>query len=197
MLDVESRGSQSLLNLKEFANPFAYELKVKKPGSDESEERIIDLVETFNYLIGLRVDIAQATQAYDAEFERLPDPELPEDQNTRLTIKGRLRHSDTGKWRFRCIKGTVPKNRFTPNDGATERVLVIWRNLTGDLEQDNAVLDEYCQHERISTLDNEVDVIYVNGSNTLPNLKRPQDTWKVRLIEEDFLARMWEEDENA
>ena len=67
----------------------------------------------------------------------------------------------------------------------------------GMLEEDNAVLDEYCQHERISTLDNEADIIYVNGSNNLPNLKRPKDTWKVRLIEEDFLARMWEEDDNA
>lgn len=197
MLDVESRGSKSLLNLEAFANPFEYTLKVKKACSDESDLCKIDLAETFNYLIGLRVDIAQATQAYDAEFERLPDPDLPEDQHTRLTIKGRLHHSSTGKWKFRCIKGTIPKNRFKPNDGAKERVLIIWRNLTGNLEEDNAVLDEYCQHERISTLDNEADIIYVNGSNNLPNLKRPKDTWKVRLIEEDFLARMWEEDDNA
>ena len=197
MLDVESRGSKSLLNLEAFANPFEYTLKVKKACSDESDLCKIDLAETFNYLIGLRVDIAQATQAYDAEFERLPDPDLPEDQHTRLTIKGRLHHFPKGKWKFRCIKGTIPKNRFAPNDGGKERVLIIWRNLTGNLEEDNAVLDEYCQHERISTLDNEADIIYVNGSNNLPNLKRPKDTWKVRLIEEDFLARMWEEDDNA
>ena len=197
MLDVESRGSQSLLNLEAFSNPFEYTLKVKKACSDESVLCTVDLAETFNYLIGLRVNIAQATQAYDAEFERLPDPDLPEDQHTRLTIKGRLHHSSTGKWKFRCIKGTIPKNRFKPNDGAKERVLIIWRNLTGNLEEDNAVLDEYCQHERISTLDNEADIIYVNGSNNLPNLKRPKDTWKVRLVEEDFLARMWEEDDNA
>lgn len=197
MLDVESRGSQSLLNLEAFANPFAYTLKVRKAGRDESENTAVDLLETFNYLIGLRVSSIQAVQSYNAEFERLPDSELPEDQHTRLTIKGRLRHSADGKWRFRCVRGVVPKNRQTPNDGATERVLVIWRNLTGNLEEDNAVLDEYFLREGLSTQDNEVDVIYVNGSNNLPNLKQPQDTWKVRLTEEDFLARMWEEDDHA
>ena len=38
MLDVETRGSQSLLNVKAFADPTAYKLKVKRPGSDESQE---------------------------------------------------------------------------------------------------------------------------------------------------------------
>ena len=36
------------------------------------------------------------------------------------------------------------------------------------------------------------DVIYVNGSNNVPNLRKDSDTWKVRLIEEEFRARMWE-----
>jgi adenine-specific DNA-methyltransferase len=32
---VETRGSQSLLNIDAFADPMAYTLKVKIPGSDE------------------------------------------------------------------------------------------------------------------------------------------------------------------
>ena len=32
----------------------------------------------------------------------------------------------------------------------------------------------------------EFDLVYVNGDNNLENLKRPDETWKVRLIEEDF-----------
>lgn len=55
MLDVETRGSQSLLNVKAFADPTAYQLKVKRPGSDESREVNVDLLETFNWLIGLTV----------------------------------------------------------------------------------------------------------------------------------------------
>lgn len=193
MLDVETQGSASLLNIKSFANPFDYKLKVKKPGSEESELRTVDLLETFNYLIGLRVKQIFAPQRFSAKFERLPDPELPDDQKTKLTLKGRLRLDSEGKWLFRKVEGWIPKNRFTPNDGAKENILVIWRALTGDLEHDNIVLDEFFERECLNANDTEFDTIYVNGSNNLPNLKREGDKWKVRLIEEDFMNRMWEE----
>ena len=42
-----------------------------------------------------------------------------------------------------------------------------------------------------SSKDNEFDLIYVNGGNDLENLKTPDDTWKVRLIEEDFQRLMF------
>jgi hypothetical protein len=38
MLDVETHGSPSLLNVRAFNDPGAYKLKVKLPGSDESRE---------------------------------------------------------------------------------------------------------------------------------------------------------------
>ncbi len=38
----------------------------------------------------------------------------------------------------------------------------------------------------------EFDLIYVNGSNDLENVKAPDDTWKVRRIEVDFHRRMFE-----
>ena len=38
----------------------------------------------------------------------------------------------------------------------------------------------------------EFDLIYVNGDNNLENIRRPDETWKVRLIEEDFLRLMWD-----
>jgi adenine-specific DNA-methyltransferase len=53
------------------------------------------------------------------------------------------------------------------------------------------MLDEWFQKNRISTRDFEFDTIYVNGSNNLPNLKLDGDNWKVRLIEEEFMKRMW------
>ncbi len=37
LLDVETRGGQSLLNIDAFADPTAYTLNVKKPGSDDTE----------------------------------------------------------------------------------------------------------------------------------------------------------------
>ena len=86
----------------------------------------------------------------------------------------------------------MPKNRATPGDGAKERVLVVWRTLTGNIEEDNAVLNAYIQSAASAQLDGGCDVIYVNGSNNVQLLQKDGDSWKVRLIEEDFLARMWE-----
>ncbi len=53
MLDIESRGS--LLSVEHFNKPFDCTLKVTVDSAGAYEERTIDLVETFNYLIGLRV----------------------------------------------------------------------------------------------------------------------------------------------
>lgn len=193
MLDVETKGSPSLLNVDTFARPFDFKLSVKKQSSEEHETRTVDLVETFNYLLGLRVERMGEASRYTAQFERPTDPELPEDAHTKLTVKGRIKRSASGEWVFRTVQGWMPRNRATPNDGARERVLVVWRTLTDDREKDNAVLNEYLRHkEGVNPLDGEFDVIYVNGSNNVPNLRREGDTWKIRLIEETFLERMWE-----
>ncbi|MBR8087527.1 site-specific DNA-methyltransferase [Burkholderia vietnamiensis] len=53
MLDVESRAS--LLSVEDFKKPFDYTLNVAIDSAGAYEPRKIDLVETFNYLTGLRV----------------------------------------------------------------------------------------------------------------------------------------------
>jgi adenine-specific DNA-methyltransferase len=186
MLDVETRGSQSLLNVQAFTDPTAYKLKVKRPGSDESSEVNVDLLETFNWLIGLTVKHIAAPQSFSAAFER--------DSEKRLRLRGCLKQGDPHpnplpkgegerKWWFRTVTGTTPDGRKT---------LIIWRKLTGEPEQDNLVLDEWFTKQGYSAKDREFDLIYVNGSNNLENLKAPGDTWKVRLIEEDFQRLMFE-----
>ena len=174
MLDVETRGSQSLLNVQAFADPTAYKLKVKRPGSDESREVNVDLLETFNWLIGLTVRHIAAPQTFSATFER--------DSEERLCLKGHLKQADGPYW-FRAVTGTTPDGR---------RALVIWRKLTGEPEQDSLVLDEYFKEQGYSAKDSKFDLIYVNGGNNLENLKRPDDLWKVRLIEEDFHRLMFD-----
>ena len=52
MLDTEMKDS--LFNLKWFENPFEVSLKVTR--NNEMKEQKIDMVDTFNYLIGLNVD---------------------------------------------------------------------------------------------------------------------------------------------
>ena len=190
-LDVETRGSQSLLNIDSFADPCRYTLEVKKPGTDEYATRAVDLIETFNYLIGLRVLHTSAPQTFQATFKRITDPDLPEDQHTKLVVDGRIRQEEGGPWWFRKVEGWVPKDPANPNNGQREKVLVVWRKLTDDIERDNLMLDEWFDKNRISTRDFEFDTIYVNGSNNLPNLKLDNENWKVCLIEEAFMKRMW------
>jgi adenine-specific DNA-methyltransferase len=177
MLDVESRGSASLLNIQAFTDPTAYRLKVKRPGSDESREVCVDLIETFNWLIGLTVQHYAAPQSFTAAFRR--------DEEGRLGLDGRLRLDPNGPFWFRTVTGATPEGRKT---------LVIWRKLTGNAEQDNLVLDAWFSGSKYSTKDSEFDFIYVNGDNNLENLKAADDLWKVRLIEEDFHRLMFAEE---
>jgi adenine-specific DNA-methyltransferase len=181
MLDVESRGSSSLLNIEAFTDPTAYSLKVKIPGSDESREVKVDLLETFNYLLGLQIKNISAPHTIAAEFER--------DSEKRLQIKGRIAEKSDGKWWFRTVTGTTLDGR---------KILVIWRKRPGQenpegVEQDNLVLDTWFTKMGYSSKDSEFDTIYVNGTNNLENLKTPDDLWKVRLIEEDFKRLMFED----
>ena len=77
-----------MLNISEFSSPRNYTLDIKQPNSDQSKPQKIDLVETFNWLIGLTVDKYDPWRGYECEFEREHDADLPEDQNTRLRLKG-------------------------------------------------------------------------------------------------------------
>jgi adenine-specific DNA-methyltransferase len=54
MLKFEAGGSQSILDLKRFENPFDYKLRIISAGKGERMVSV-DLMETFNYLIGLKV----------------------------------------------------------------------------------------------------------------------------------------------
>ncbi len=179
MLDVESRGSQSLLNIDAFKDPLSYTLKVKRPGSDESQDTTVDLMETFNWLIGLTVKEMSTPQWFDASFER--------DSEGRLTLKDRLHPTQSGRWWIRAIRGTLPDDN--------QEALIIWRNIPGSPEEDNLVLDEWFKKSDYSTKEKLPNYIYVNGTNNLENVRLPDATWKVRLIEEGFQKLMFEMEE--
>lgn len=180
MLDVETRGSQSLLNVEAFTDPTSYTLKIKRPGTDESREMNIDLLETFNYLIGLTVQHIAAPQTFSAEFER--------DSESRLRLKDGLKQDEAGAWWFRTVAGVMP-------DGRT--AVVIWRKRPGGekeegIEQDNLILNEWFSTLVWPSREPAFDLVYVNGDNNLEILKTQEDSWKVRLIEEDFHRSMFD-----
>lgn len=62
MLDVETEGSTSLLNIDKFEDPFNYYLNITR--NSESKPTKVDLVETFNYLIGLVVETIDELDGY-------------------------------------------------------------------------------------------------------------------------------------
>ena len=69
--------------------------------------------------------------------------------------------------------------------------VIPWRNQDVIKNDD---LNDFFRKQDYSTLDREFDVIYVNGDNTLPNLKSDEEHWKVRLIEQELMKRMFEEE---
>jgi adenine-specific DNA-methyltransferase len=54
-LDFESRDNASLVNFEHFKKPFSYKLKVNFEEVGEPDKVIVDLPETFHYLLGLKV----------------------------------------------------------------------------------------------------------------------------------------------
>jgi len=73
LLDVESRGS--LLSVEDFKKPFDYTLNIAVDSAGAFAPCKIDLVETFNYLIGLRVKHidAQPQRGFVTVTGTLPD----------------------------------------------------------------------------------------------------------------------------
>lgn len=174
MLDVESAGSASLLNIDAFTNPFNYRMNIAR--GNETKETVVDLVETFNWLLGIKVLRISQKEHRTAEFET--------DSEGRLQIKGRSRTCAAGEgWTFQEVEGQTLSG---------DKVLVIWRTCTTNPEQDNVMLDEWFGKRNYSTLDFEFGRIYVNGDNNLENLKVGEERWKVALIEEEFKRLMFD-----
>lgn len=187
-LDFETAGSPSLLNVRQFADPTAYRLKVKQPGSDAQVEKTVDLIETFNWLIGLHVAQLDRPRRYTAELVQTADPDLPKDQDTRWTCT-RIDEQENGEFWFRWVEGHV---LAVPGDETSrQRVLVLWRKLTGDAGRDQAVLEAYLAKKKLNPLESEFETIYINGSHALPS--DGNAATRVRLIEETFAQRMWED----
>jgi len=190
MLDFETKDSPSLLNIKAFDDPDNYRMMIKKPGSEEAVETRIDLIETFNWLIGLHVDHIGIWQHYTAKFAREADPELPEGGKTRLRVQGELSSADGGAFAFRKIAGFVLEE--PGNMDKRRPVMLIWRKLTGDPEKDNAALEAWFESVRAQYENFDFKDIYVNGSCHLENLKGTSEKWRVHLLEEAFHKAMWD-----
>jgi adenine-specific DNA-methyltransferase len=170
MLNMESRDS--LLSIDKFRSPFEYKMRITE--KNECRERQVDVCETFNYLIGLKVMSQSVTTYYSAEKAASPAYDGAVE----------LRKDDGGLYGFRQIEGVLPDGR---------KALVIWRTITDNTLASNAALDAYFSKYRINPAEREYDIIYVNGDNNLENLRTDEEQWKVVMIEKEFNEKMWEE----
>lgn len=191
-LNVETRGSASLLNVEKFKDPLAYSLIVKGSGSDSQKPINVDLIETFNWLLGLEVTLLDRPRTYRAEFEREKDPELSQDQETRLMVK-EFKQDEKGAYWFRIVDGYIKKPGQSRIDG--ERTLIVWRKLTDNPEKDAAVLETFLKKYNVNQHDSNYSRIYINGPHGLS--LSGQAKAKLFSLEETFMARMWEDTEGA
>jgi len=143
MLELESRDH--LFNLQMFRKPFDYQLKVTE--NNELKPTKVDLVETFNYLIGL----------YVSKVQRVKD--------------------------IKVVEGTTRTGIKT---------LVIWRDLdTTTNDEVEKLLRRFYDSQRTK----EFQQIYINGDHHLENLRSEGDSFKIKLIEETFFKKMFNETE--
>jgi adenine-specific DNA-methyltransferase len=141
MLDIESR--EHLVNLAMFRKPFDYQLNVTE--NNELRPVKVDLVETFNYLIGLHVQQVQR-------------------------VKG-----------IKVVEGVTRTG---------VRTLVIWRDLDTTTQEEVAKL---VRRFYDGTRTKEFQQIFINGDHHLENLRVEGDQFKIKLIEETFFKKMFDE----
>src|SRR5690554_6095975 len=119
--------------------------------------------------MGITVTKSHALVTYDADFT----------PGVYGAVTASLKSGNT--YKFKTIEGTTPNG---------DKTLVIWREMTGDIEKDNAALDAY-----FLTIPNARSFkrIYVNCDNNLLNLRNNGENWQVVLIDEEMKKRMFEE----
>ena len=125
MLRWETRGSETLLNVEKLQSPFAYKLHLHRNG--ETRDRLVDLPETFNFLLGLDV---QTRRVYDDGGRRY------------LVCHGTLRNGRTVVVIWREIKG------WTVEDYKRDRDFVKEHKLTEGADEIYTNGDSYIPNAR-------------------------------------------------
>jgi adenine-specific DNA-methyltransferase len=172
MLHMEA--GRSLLDKDRFGTPFDYRIRAFVTHRDQSgaswsnvEEVPVDLVETFNYLLGLRV---KAVQPLGRDG----------DMQVARYVEG-VRRGAQGDW---SIKTLVVWRDVTKVDDAALDELFARAQFTEERADGRRYIADF-------------DEVYVNGDNRLPNQRREDERWRVTLIEEEFHRLMFDVPEEA
>jgi len=150
MLRWETRHSETLLNVEKLRSPFSYKLHIHRDG--ETRERLVDLPETFAYLLGIDV---QTRRVY------------PSSQSSPQRAEG---NGVGGEGHYLVYRGMLRNGRT---------VAVIWRDTTGwtkeDYERDRNFVAEH-------KLTAGADDVYVNGDSLIPGARSLDRVFKERMF---------------
>lgn len=152
MLDFETSGSETLLNTDKLVAPFDYKLEIRE--GDELKVKRVDLPETFNFLIGLRV---RTRRVHWREVKK----------------KGKAAEK---------IKYLVLRGRTNPHATGGEReVVVIWRTTEGWKKEDFSADREFIDGLELTK---DADEVFYNDDSFLrhPNSKSLDPIFKRRMF---------------
>ena len=112
-LDVETADSPSLLNIDQFENPFDYKLNIATGSVGATKPTRVDLVETFNYLIGLTVKHIDTMRGF-----RVVTGTNPKDESV-LVIWRNLKEKDNT-----ALEEFMEKQAYHPRDTEFDHIYV-------------------------------------------------------------------------
>ena len=126
MLDIESRDS--LLSTDDFRKPFDYRLNIASDSAGAYTPQVIDLVETFNYLLGLRVDSVE-DRRYDKGY---------------VFVEGRLNGElvllvwrDCERWDYDGLQRLLAKKKIKPQESEFAEIYINGDHTLPTVWQDN------------------------------------------------------------
>lgn len=166
MLNIDSRGS--LLNVSHFEKPFDYGLNISTTSAGAYEWQKVDLVETFNYLIGARlvsIDDQRVKRGYVAI-----DCQLPNQSGDDKTL---IVWRDCEQWHYENL---YAEKEFSHNFQGNKTTLFGKMNF-------NPKNTDYAQ-------------VYINGDHTLETVWDGEQSGSLKIvsIEDAFLSLMFEGD---
>lgn len=112
-LELETADSPSLLNIEQFEDPFNYKLNIATGSVGATKPTRIDLVETFNYLIGLTVKHIDTVRGFKVITGTNPKGESV------LVIWRNLKEKDNA-----ALEAFMDKSGYNPRDTEYEHIYV-------------------------------------------------------------------------
>jgi len=151
MLKWETRHSETLLDVEKLQTPFAYKLRIHRDG--ETRERLVDLPETFNYLLGLDVQTRKV-------YRMMNDERGMQNHHSSFLIPPS----------HLVYRGTLRNGR---------KVAIIWRDTTGWTKEDYERERDFVAEQKLTA---GADEVFVNGDSLIPGARSLDPIFKEKMM---------------